>query len=159
MSDFSDNRRDTPTTHSTPPSGEQPLSTGYPRAMLAWRIAVFQIKLIADGLRDVLLVPISIIAGLVGIVRGGSDADKPFLDVLKLGRRTESWINLFEHHRGGTADELFSPLQQRVFDEIDKNPRIKNAGLQLGKQLDRVHKPQLTQTGDNPFKAPDENGR
>ena len=59
-------------------------------------LAVLQGKLIVDGLRDLLLVPASLIAGLISIL--SSDNGKPgpqFYQLLQYGKQSERWINLF----------------------------------------------------------------
>lgn len=62
-------------------------------------VIVFQAKLLVDGLRDLLLSPVSIIAALVDLLVPGDDGGKRFYGVVRFGRRTERWINLF-----GAAD-------------------------------------------------------
>jgi len=61
--------------------------------------AVLQIKLLADGFRDAALIPISLVAALIGVIRGGDEADREYRQVIKLGRRSERWIDLFGHQR------------------------------------------------------------
>ena len=56
---------------------------------------VFQAKLFLDGLRDLLLVPVSLVALVVDLVTGGEHAGRNFYGVVLLGRRSESWIDLF----------------------------------------------------------------
>ena len=120
------------------PSPTSEIREGMTRAELLWRLMVFQLKLVMDGLRDVALVPVSLIAGVIGIVRGGPDADRPFEDVLRFGRRTETWINLFGHQQGDTADKLIEPFQKKVFAELQNNPQLKQVGAHIGSQLDKV---------------------
>jgi hypothetical protein len=62
-------------------------------------VIVFQAKLLVDGLRDVLLSPVSIFAALIDLLVPGDDGGKRFYGVVRFGRRTERWINLF-----GAAD-------------------------------------------------------
>jgi hypothetical protein len=64
-------------------------------------IAVFQLKLAVDALRDVVMVPVSLTAGLVDLLTGGERPGRLFYDVLIAGRRSEAWINLF-----GEADRV-----------------------------------------------------
>ena len=64
-------------------------------------IAVLQVKLIVDGFRDFLLVPISLVAGLISLFRAGDPAGSEFYRLLGIGRRSDRWINLF-----GAADRL-----------------------------------------------------
>jgi hypothetical protein len=63
-------------------------------------IAVLQFKLVVDGLRDVILVPVSLIAGLVTLIKGDEHSNE-FYDLLRLGKQSERWINLF-----GAADRF-----------------------------------------------------
>lgn len=62
-------------------------------------VIVFQAKLLVDGLRDLLLSPVSILAALIDLLVPGDDGGKRFYGVVRFGRRTERWINLF-----GAAD-------------------------------------------------------
>ncbi|MEE8338838.1 MAG: hypothetical protein V3R56_01770 [Xanthomonadales bacterium] len=73
--------------------------TRNPRVDLIRETAVLQIKLLADGFRDAVLIPVSLIAALIGLLRGGEQADREYRRVIKLGRRSERWINLFGHQR------------------------------------------------------------
>jgi hypothetical protein len=70
-----------------------------PRAELIRETAILQIKLIADGFRDAVLIPVSLFAALIGLLRGGEETDREFRRVIKLGRRSERWINLFGQQR------------------------------------------------------------
>ncbi len=54
----------------------------------------FQVKLALDGLRDLILFPVSLVAALISVLAGG-DKHSVFYDVVRLGLRTERWINLF----------------------------------------------------------------
>lgn len=63
-------------------------------------VIVFQLKLLVDGLRDLLLSPVSILAAFVDLLVPGDDGGKRFYGVVHFGRRTEQWINLF-----GMADK------------------------------------------------------
>lgn len=87
-----------------------------PRAQLVRDTATLQIKLLIDGLRDALLIPLSLLAALVGLLRGGEGCDREFRRVIKLGRRSERWIDLFGHQRplgrAGPAGSMDSVLDQ-----------------------------------------------
>ena len=86
------------------------------RFQLVWQVLLFQFKLAADGLRDLLLVPISLGAGILGLLVGGDDPDQYFRRLLRFGRRTDIWINLFGQHRHGpTSDNLVKPLEESVY--------------------------------------------
>lgn len=87
------------------------------RWILIRDMLVFQCKLVIDGFRDLVLLPVSLIAGLASLLRKGSGAE--FYDLLRLGRRSERWINLFgalERKAGAVSDDGNSAV--RDFDEI-----------------------------------------
>lgn len=86
------------------------------RLHLLWEVVIFQFKLGLDGFRDLVLVPISLVSALLGLLAGGSEPAKYYNKVLRFGRRTEAWINLFGQRRHqGTSDELIKPLREKLF--------------------------------------------
>ncbi len=59
-------------------------------------LGVFQVKLLVDGLRDLLLVPASLVTGIVSIVSGKAGGAGPqFYHLLEWGKESEHWIDLF----------------------------------------------------------------
>ncbi len=93
-------------------------------------VAVFQVKLIADGILDLLFVPISLGAAIVSMMKGGPRPGTEFYDVLRLGRQSERWINLFgaasrvhgsetgdNKLPGEDIDKLVSRIESFVIDE------------------------------------------
>ena len=74
------------------------------RMTLIRDVAVFQVKVVADGFRDLMLVPISLITGLISFIGSGREVGPEFYDLLRLGRRSEKWINLF-----GAAVKVHGP--------------------------------------------------
>lgn len=74
------------------------------RKTLVRDVIVLQFKLVVDGLRDFVLVPVSLVAGLLSLFRRGSPSDTAFYDLLRYGRQTDRAINLF-----GAADRLHDP--------------------------------------------------
>ncbi len=116
-------------------------------------LAVFQVKLLFDGFRDLLLLPISLVAGFVSLIKGGRTPSSEFYDLLKLGRRSEYWINLFgaASHLHGPAteedrfpvedvDEMVSRVESYVVDEFRRGGITAQAKERLDKALDLVHK-------------------
>lgn len=102
-------------------------SSRTPRLQLLREAAIFQLKLLADGLRDALLIPISLIAALAGLVRGGPECDREYRRVLKMGRRSERWINLFGHERPlgrpgttGSMDAILEQVESTVMEQYRK---------------------------------------
>ena len=75
------------------------------RWTLARDLAVLQVKLIVDGLRDLLLVPASLTVGLVSLFTNDRGRPAPyFYQLLDLGKQTEQWINLFGALKNAPAD-------------------------------------------------------
>ena len=73
------------------------------------------------------LIPISIVAALIGLLRGGDDCDAEFRRVIKLGRRSERWINLFGHQRPlgygnpvGSMDKILNQVEAVVMEQRRK---------------------------------------
>ncbi len=104
------------------PEAPPPPAVHTARLQLVWDVVMFQIKLLADGIRDLVLSPMIIVAGVLGLLAGGDDPHRYFRRVLRFGRRTELWINLFGHRRSGTSDALVDPLRERMFSEAAANP-------------------------------------
>lgn len=97
-------------------------------------IAVLQVKLIADGLRDLLLVPASLIAGILSLahMRNGEPGTQ-FYTLVGVGKQSERWINLFgafrnappevieKDHFGDTdIDEIVTRMESFVVDEYQR---------------------------------------
>ena len=110
----------------------------YPdRWMLIRDIAVFQVKLVVDGFRDLLLVPISIGAGVISLFKPGARPGSEFYDLLRVGRRSEHWINLF-----GAADHAREPnLGEQLFPEDDMDSLVKRVESFV---VDEYHKGGVT---------------
>ncbi|MCY4263293.1 MAG: hypothetical protein OXE78_00325 [Gammaproteobacteria bacterium] len=62
------------------------------------RFIIFQIKLYADASRDFILSFIAVFAFLLDVILQRKGDDSLFEGLLKIGRRTERMINLFNQH-------------------------------------------------------------
>ena len=89
-----------------------------PREQLLRDAFILQLKLLADGFRDALLIPISLVAAVVGLVRGGADCDVEFRRVIDLGRRSERWINLFGEQEPLTTESPVGSID-RMLDQVE----------------------------------------
>ena len=115
---------------------------------LLWDVFIFQFKLAFDGIRDILLVPLSIFSAIFGLAAGGDEPDRYFKQLLRLGRRTEAWLNLFGHRRfGETSDKLIRPLQDKVFAGARTSPLLNKAGSHFNRHLDSVNASVTSATG------------
>jgi len=91
------------------------------RGVLVRNTVVFQLKLMADGFRDLLLLPVSLIATIIGLLRGGDEPEREFNQVIEVGRESEQWINLFGHHEVSdnanavaSMDTLFAKVEESL---------------------------------------------
>jgi hypothetical protein len=112
-------------------------------------LLVFQCKLIADGFRDFLLLPVSLIAGLISLLGKGPNPGPEFYDLLQLGRRSERWINLFgaldtktgpasdrDKAEGKDFDDLVSRVESFLVEEYRKGGVTAQAKQRLDDALD-----------------------
>ena len=93
------------------------------RWSLIRRLAIFQIKLFADGLRDLVLSPVSFAVAGVGILVGGRNPHGAFDRLMQAGHITDNWIDLFGHH----ASKGDRPSLERMIDEVEKALREDHA--------------------------------
>lgn len=131
------------------------------RWILIRDILVLQLKLVVDGLRDFILVPISLVVGIVSLIKSGSGGQE-FYELLRVGRRSERWINLF-----GAAERVYGPsIDDEVFpaDDIDEMVKrvetfmtdeyarggvTRQAKDRLDRALNSLHKRATRQRGDD----------
>ena len=120
------------------------------RLELVWQTLVFQLKLVADGMLDLVLSPISLLASIAGLIAGGEEPDRYLRQVQYTGRRIERWINLFGRRRDDTADALLAPLEERLKDEYHRGGWVTRGAQQVNTLLDSLNKP--TEPGAGPAK-------
>lgn len=115
---------------------------------------VFQAKLIVDGLRDLLLVPASLVAGVWSLVTGEKDRPGPqFYQLVSLGKQSEVWIDLFKAYENapeevrreyefaaGNMDELVSRFESFVVDEYERGGVTAQAKARIDKALDAIQR-------------------
>ncbi len=131
-----------------------PESTGPDTWTLLRDIAVLQVKLIVDGFRDLLLVPASLVAGLISLASTADGKPGPqFYRLLGVGKQSERWINLFgalqnspesQHERpgfvSGDIDEIVGNLEKFVVDEYQRGGVTKQAKDQIDRALERIQR-------------------
>jgi len=123
------------------------------RWVLIRDVAVFQFKLLVDGFRDLLLVPVSLITGIVSLLNYRREKGSEFYDLLEAGRRSEHWINLFgaasrsdraddsQSGFGSTdIDDVVSRVESFIVDEYRKGGVTAQAKHRLDAALDSITK-------------------
>jgi hypothetical protein len=119
------------------------------RTRLIWEVALFQCKLLAEGIRDLFMSPLSIVAAVLGLVAGGDQPDVYFRRLQQLGRRSDVWLNVFGHrHRGQTADSLVRPLEEKVLAQTRDGGRFVRSAGHVNRLLDGVNR-KNTDVGTN----------
>ena len=126
------------------------------RGALVRDAVVFQLKLMADGFRDLVLLPLSLIAALVGLVRGGDEPEREFVQVLKLGRRSEIWINLFGRHGTpghanaiASIDALFDKVEETLKRQYAATGTSESAQAEIDEALKAAHEETRQHQADN----------
>jgi hypothetical protein len=116
-------------------------------------ILVLQVKLVIDGLRDLILVPISLLIGFISLLRAGNATGSEFYELLRVGRRSERWIDLFgaaervygppvgdDRFPAESIDDMVSRVESFVVDEYRQGGVTRQAKDQLDRALDSLHK-------------------
>lgn len=129
-------------------------ANGPDRWTLIRDVAVLQVKLIVDGFRDLILVPASLIAGVLSLLSGSADRPGPqFYQLISFGKRSELWINLFKAYENappevrderafGAAnmDELVDKFESFVVDEYQRGGVTKQAKERIDQALNAIHR-------------------
>lgn len=120
--------------------------------MLAHDIVVLQAKLLVDGLRDLILVPASLIVGIISLLSfGDGSRGAGFYRLLQAGKQSEHWINLFgalknappdlQHIPGfpdADMDEIVGRLETYMVEEHKRGGMTAQAKDRLDKALEVV---------------------
>ncbi len=117
-------------------------------------LGVLQVKLLVDGLRDIILVPASLVAGIISIVTSNDGKPGPqFYHLLAWGKQSEIWINLFGAVKNSPEevgqqrpfgnkdiDDIVGRLETFVIDEAKRGGVTTQARDRLDKILDAVQR-------------------
>ena len=111
------------------------------RSTLIRNSVVFQLKLMADGFRDLVLLPISLIATIIGLLRGGDEPEREFNQVIQVGRDSEQWINLFGNHdvpETSNATASIDVLFTKVEDTLKKQYLAAGTSARAQAEIDKA---------------------
>ena len=112
-------------------------------------VIVFQLKLVLDALRDLLLSPISIVAAAVDLLSGDERERRHFYRVLGVGRSLDVWINLFgesksvegqmsESSGSPTVDSLVGQVEQLLVEQYERGGVTASAKDAIDRSLDAI---------------------
>ena len=72
-----------------------PTAPGTPPLVLIRDLALFFIKLTLDGMKDVMLMWLSVFAVIADLFIGGSRRGRLFYGVMHMGERIDLWLNVY----------------------------------------------------------------
>lgn len=105
----------------------------------------FQFKLMVDGIRDLMLSPMSIFAALAGVLFLPEDPGKWFYKTLRLGKRSEEWINLFGAESNEpdsiSTDTYIRKVEDAIVNEYNKGGVLKKVKDNTDNVLDKLNRP------------------
>ncbi len=88
------------------------------RKGLLRQVVIFQLKLFVDGLRDLMLVPVSLVAAALDLFSGADISSGNFASVMNLGRRSERYIDLFGERENISPEEMSPRAAEPGLDEL-----------------------------------------
>ncbi len=135
----------------TPPERNDPATE---RWTLIRDIGVLQVKLIVDGLRDLVLVPLSLAAGIISLASSkDGKLGLQFYHLLAWGKQSEVWINLFGAVKNSPEkieqpqpfgdkdiEDIVGRLESFVVDEVKRGGVTTQAKERLDKILAAVQR-------------------
>ncbi|RLQ23363.1 hypothetical protein DWB85_02075 [Seongchinamella sediminis] len=89
-------------------------------------LVVFQLKLGADALRDLVMSPLSMAVFVLDAIRKPALEDSLYLRLMVLGRRSDAYINLFDQHKDKghyTMDEAIETVARMAADAHQERQR------------------------------------
>lgn len=112
-----------------------------------WRLVrdliVFQVKLVVDGLKDLVLGPTSMIAGVIDLARGTPRERGLFMAVLRAGDGFDRWVGLFDalaprerSEAPASLDDHLRRVEQVLIEQHQRGGLTADAKLAIDRALD-----------------------
>ena len=111
-------------------------------------VAVFQLKMVIDNLRDFALIPVSLGAALLDLFFKGEREGALFYRVLRWGAHSERMIDVYsaieQHekpavHPGYTIDAVVARIERVVVRECEKGGTAASIKTAMDRVIDQVH--------------------
>ncbi len=131
----------------TAPAIAEPTRSRWP---LIWAVGVFQLKLLVEGLKDIALFPLSMVAAGIDLLAGNSPERGLFATVLRAGRGFENWVNLFaaietEQQRKSSLDAHLDQVEQVLRDQAKREDLTARARTAVDDALKAIARAQQQQ--------------
>jgi hypothetical protein len=116
-----------------------------------WRdVAVFQLKMFLDNVRDLVLMPVSLVAALIDLIMKGEREGARFYKVLRWGSHSEEVIDVYsaikDHDPGHfkvspayTVDAVIARLESVVVREVEKGGTAATIKTAMDRAIDQLH--------------------
>ena len=150
-------------------ASEHPLPETPTRWELIHDVAIFQVKLAIDALRDLLISPISIVAGLIDLVIGRKHFNGYFYNVLRTGQLSEDWISLFSQADRwapqsdgpgdvdiGVVDDHIDRLKRLIMEQYQDGTLSDSAKSAFDRSLDAIRRTGFRTDSDSTEDEPEE---
>lgn len=113
-------------------------------------VVVFQIKMLLDNLRDLVLMPVALVAAIIDLLYRGEREGALFYKVLRWGAHSEEVIDVYsaiEHHDPGqfkvneayTVDGVIARLQGVVVREVEKGGTAATIKTAMDRAINQLH--------------------
>jgi hypothetical protein len=116
-----------------------------------WRdVAVFQLKMLLDNVRDLVLMPVSLGAAVIDLILKGEREGARFYKVLRWGAHSEEVIDVYsaikDHDPGNfkvrpayTVDAVIARLEGVVVREVEKGGTAASIKSAMDRAIDQLH--------------------
>lgn len=78
---------------------------GRTRWVILRDLGIFQVKLVVDGAKDIVLAPLSLVAVVLDLFFPGAQPGRRFYAVMRVGERFDRWLSLFSAADKANAHE------------------------------------------------------
>ena len=113
-------------------------------------VVVFQLKLLLDNVRDLVLMPVSLVAALIDLIIRGEREGARFYKVLRWGAHSEAVIDVYsaiKHHETGdfkigrnyTVDGVIARLEGVLVREYEKGGTAASIKAAMDRAIDQLH--------------------
>lgn len=102
-----------------------------------------------------MLLPVSLVATVVGLLRGGDEPEREFNQVIEFGRGTEQWINLFGNHDNqddansvDSIDAIFSKVEKTLKQQYQAGQTSESVQAEIDEALQAAHSEAVEQQSE-----------
>jgi hypothetical protein len=109
-------------------------------------VFVVQVKLLADGLRDIALSPVLFVTGMIAVIVGKPSTQALFYDSVRFGRRTEQWLDIFSvggdvpRDEGPAFDDLIARVEDLLVEQHRRGGVTASARQAIDQALDALQR-------------------